>query len=88
MLHEKIREHAMKSSRRMKETGMASDLMKRIRRDKAFAGVMEDVERFLDPKAFIGRSAEQVETYLRDVVEPLVVERNNLLDEAADEITV
>jgi adenylosuccinate lyase len=87
-LHDKIRKHAMKSSRRMKETGKPSDLLKRIRRDKEFAGVMEEFDRFLDPKAFIGRSAEQVETYLREVVQPLVAERSDLLDEGAEEITI
>jgi adenylosuccinate lyase len=85
-LHEKIRKHAMKSIHRMKETGKVDDLLKRMRSDKDFAVVMEEIERFLDPKAFIGRSVEQVEMYLHAVVEPLVLERNDLLEDGAEEI--
>jgi adenylosuccinate lyase len=85
-LHEKIRKHAMKASRRMKETGKASDVLTRIRKDKDFEEVMEEVERFLDPRSFIGRSAQQVEDYLRDVVEPLLKKRQDLLDDSDGEV--
>jgi adenylosuccinate lyase len=48
---------------------MHNDLLDRLRRDPAFAGV--DWERLRDPKAFVGRAPRQVEEFLAEVVEPI-----------------
>lgn len=86
ILHEKIRNHALEASRRVKEKGEKSDLLERLRSDGAFKKVMEDEGRFLDPKLFIGRSPEQVDSFLANVVRPLLEKRRDLIRKLEDEV--
>ena len=71
-LHEVIREHSMAASRRVKEEGLDNDLIDRLRNDPAFAAIKDDFDSIIDPAAFIGRAPQQVETFLTEVVRPLL----------------
>jgi len=75
-LHERIRVHAQAAGKAVKEQGLKNDLLDRIAGDSAFGMRKEDMEKLLDPSLFIGRSREQVEEYLNDVIEPLLKEYN------------
>jgi hypothetical protein len=77
----------MEAGLRMKETGKANDLLKRMRDDEDFAGILEKDKHFLDPNAFIGRSPGQVTAYLDTVVEPLLEKRSGLIEENGEEIS-
>ncbi|HMP80745.1 MAG TPA: adenylosuccinate lyase [Pirellulaceae bacterium] len=68
-LHERIRQHSQAAARMVKEHGAANDLMDRLRRDDAFASI--DLEHVVDVNAFVGRAPEQVDEFVRDVVEPI-----------------
>lgn len=70
-LHEKIRKHAMEASRKIKSEGGENDLMQRIVADKSFR-LSADSEHTLDPSDFTGRSAGQVEEYIRGHIEPFL----------------
>ena len=70
-LHEKIRQHSMESSRRMKEEGADCDLLERLACDPAFGMTMEHLQTVLDPKLYIGRCPEQVDEFLRDYIQPI-----------------
>lgn len=70
-LHEKIREHAMASRKRVYEEGKENDLMERISNDKDFAAVKLDLKSFLKPERFMGRSIEQVEEFISGSVSPV-----------------
>ena len=70
-LHEKIRQHSMESSRRMKEEGADCDLLERLAGDPAFGMTMEHLQTVLDPKLYIGRCPEQVDEFLRDYIQPI-----------------
>ena len=67
--HEAIRRHSHAAAQRLKDTGLPNDLLQRLRGDPLFAGV--DLEQTLDPALFVGRAPEQVDRFLRDVVEPI-----------------
>lgn len=82
-LHERLREHSMAAARKVKEEGGDNDLIERICADPAFGLKREEVEAILDPARFTGRSAEQVEEYLRDVVNPVLDANRELLGERA-----
>jgi adenylosuccinate lyase len=72
-LHEVIRRHSLDVARAIAETGAANDLLDRLAADPAFRGVaMAEVARGLDAREFVGRSPEQVDEYLREVVDPLL----------------
>ncbi len=75
-LHEKIRVHAQAAARVVKEQGGKNDLLDRIAGDTAFGLNIEDMEKLLDPTLFIGRSREQVEEYLDEIIGPLLKEYN------------
>ena len=74
-LHEVIREHSMAASRRVKEEGLDNDLIDRLRNDPAFAAIKDDFDSIINPAAFIGRAPQQVESFLDEVVHPLLKER-------------
>ena len=46
--------------------------VRRIAADPAFMTTQEELEAVLDPNNFSGRSAEQVETFIGSVVDPLL----------------
>lgn len=72
-LHEVIRRHSMEVSRRVAEEGGDNDLLDRLASDPAFARAdLAAVKRDLDPLQFAGRSPQQVEEFLHDVVDPLI----------------
>lgn len=71
ILHERIRVHALEAMRRFKEEGLPNDLLERIIQDPAFAGVKDLLPTLLDPRRFIGRAPQQVEEFLREVIEPI-----------------
>ncbi len=74
-LHEVIREHSMAAARRVKEEGLDNDLIDRLRNDPAFAAIKDDFDSIINPAAFIGRAPQQVESFLAEVVRPLLAER-------------
>ncbi len=71
-LHEAIREHSMAAALRVKEEGGENDLLSRLAGDRLFDRVAVDFDHLLDPRKFIGRAPEQVEEFLREVVDPLL----------------
>ncbi|MEL7472524.1 MAG: lyase family protein [Planctomycetota bacterium] len=72
-LHEKIRVHAQEAGLRVKRDGLDNDLIERLRNDPAFASVHDRLTDgdLLDPMQYVGRSVEQVERFVKEVVEPL-----------------
>ncbi|QKK06842.1 MAG: adenylosuccinate lyase [Planctomycetota bacterium] len=77
--HERIRQHAQEAGMRVKQEGLDNDLLDRLRADPAFkskadGGMLSadlDWEGVMDPMNYIGRSVEQTERFIKDVVEPL-----------------
>ncbi len=68
-LHERIRVHSQAAAEQVKLHGRPNDLIGRLKADEAFAPV--DIDTVLDPAAFVGRSPQQVDEFLRDEVEPV-----------------
>mgnify|MGYP000304535280 CR=1 FL=1 len=71
-LHEKIREHSMAASRVVKVEGGENDLLERIAADEAFGVTLEELQSKLDPMKYVGRSKEQVDEYLANVIKPIL----------------
>ncbi len=72
-LHERIRRYSLEAQAAV-ERGGANPLVERIAADPDFRLTREEAERWLDPVAFTGRSAQQVDEFLAEVVEPLLAE--------------
>ncbi len=77
--HEHIRAHAQTAGLRVKQEGQDNDLLDRLKADKHFQSTARggtlsaelDWEGVLDPMKYVGRSVEQTERFIRDIVEPL-----------------
>ena len=74
-LHEAIREYAVDTARRMKETGCENDLAQRLLGDARFRLTEAELEELMDVRKFVGLAPEQAERYVLDTVRP-VLERN------------
>jgi adenylosuccinate lyase len=68
-LHERIRVHALAAAERLKDGAADNDLIDRIRADRAFPSV--DLDRVMDPRHFVGRSARQVDEFIIREIEPI-----------------
>ena len=68
-LHERVRVHSVESDKQVKEQGRSHDLLERLSRDPLFAGV--ELSQALDAQRYIGRSPQQVDEFVRDVVQPI-----------------
>jgi adenylosuccinate lyase len=69
--HETIRTHSIEAARAMKQGAPANDLLERLAADGSFGVGLEDLQGAIEPSRFIGRAAEQVDEFLRDVIRPL-----------------
>jgi adenylosuccinate lyase len=68
-LHEKIRVYSLEAQSAL-ERGGENPLIGRIAADPDFRMTREEAEAWIDPQAFTGRSAQQVDEFLAEVVEP------------------
>jgi adenylosuccinate lyase len=68
-LHERIRVHSQAAARKVKESGEENDMLSRLEADDAFRAV--DLSAALDQKRYVGRAPEQVDAFVRDIVDPL-----------------
>jgi len=72
-----IRKHSVEAARAMKDHGVPNDLFKRLAGDPAFGVPMDDLVTAADPRRFVGRSPEQVDEFLVEVVDPLLASARN-----------
>ncbi len=68
-LHERIRTHSQAAADEVKQQGRPNDLLERLTADDAFAGI--DLAAAVDATKLTGRSAEQVDEFLAEVVDPI-----------------
>ncbi len=69
-LHESIRQHSQAAAALVKQHGQSNDLLDRLANDPAFTNV--DIQAATEPRKFVGRAPEQVDTFVEEVVEPLL----------------
>ncbi len=83
-LHERLRQHSIAAGRAVKEEGLPNDLMERVCGDPAFGLTLEEGMALLQPENFTGRAPQQVEDYLREVIDPILEENRDLLGDKAE----
>jgi adenylosuccinate lyase len=71
-LHERIRRHTHAASERLKN-GEASDLLQRMSADEAFGLSLAQIHALVEPSRFVGRAPEQVDRFLAEEVEPVLL---------------
>jgi len=85
-LHERVRIHSVEAARQVKEHGLANDLLARLQADPLFSKV--DLNGALDAQRFTGRSPQQVDEFLHEIVSPIRERYPQDLQSAAEELKV
>jgi adenylosuccinate lyase len=67
--HEVVRTHAIEVAKQIKEKGIQNNLLDRLATETMFQGV--DLSIATDPSDFVGRAAEQVDSFCEQVVSPI-----------------
>ncbi len=83
-LHERIRELSMEAGRNVKVEGKENNLLELIAADPVFNMTLEDLQKTMEPARYIGRSKEQVEAFLVNVINPILEENKDLLGMKAE----
>ncbi len=78
-LHERIRELSMEAGRNVKVEGKDNNLLELIAADPAFNMSLEELQQTMEPSHYVGRSKEQVEAFLKNVVTPILDKNKELL---------
>ncbi len=78
-LHERIRQHSLAASHNIKKLGLENNLLQLISEDAYFNLSKGELLEIVDPKKYTGRSAEQVEDFLKDHLEPILKKHQDLL---------
>ncbi len=83
-LHEKIRTLSMEAGRNVKEKGLDNNLLELIAADESFNMSLDDLKKTMNPENYVGRSPEQVDEFLSQVVNPILEENKDILGITAE----
>lgn len=75
-LHEEIRKLSLEAGARVKKEGLDNDLFAHIKASNKFDISNED---YLDPKKYIGLAGEQVTSFIKEKVDPVLENNRDLL---------
>ena len=83
-VHEVIRVHSQEAALQVKKRGLDNDLIDRIRADKFFTPVHDDLDALLDPSTFTGRSEQQVSAFIDAELRPAIAPYEGRLSGVAE----
>jgi len=78
-LHEAIRVYSMEAGAVVKGEGKPNDLLERIKKDDLFKAVHDKLDSLIDPNAFVGRAPEQVDEFIEEEIDPILIKFADLL---------
>ena len=74
----------MEAGRNVKEKGLDNNLLELIAADPSFNLTLEELQKTMDPSKYTGRSEEQVEEFISDIVKPVLEENKDVLGLTAE----
>ena len=83
-LHERIRELSMEAGKNVKVEGKDNNLLELIAADPAFNLTLEELQKTMDPKKYVGRAKEQTEAFITKVVNPVLESHREMLGMTAE----
>ena len=83
-LHERIRELSMEAGKTVKVEGKDNNLLELIAADPAFNLTLEELQKTMDPKKYVGRAKEQTESFVAKVVTPVLDAHKEMLGMTAE----
>lgn len=86
--HEKIRVLSQEAANEVKQFGRDNDLISRIKNDPYFKPILEELLTLLDPTTFTGRASEQVDDFIKEEVEPILLKYKDDLKQQKKPVTL
>ena len=83
-LHEAIRRISVDVAKKIKLESGENDLLDRILADDCFNLTREELDEILDVKNFIGLATQQTESFIGDVIKPLLAENKEFMGAQAE----
>ena len=83
-LHERIRELSMEAGKTVKVEGKDNNLLELIAADPAFNLTLEELQKTMEPKKYVGRAKEQTEAFLTKVIQPVLDAHKDMLGMTAE----
>ncbi|MDY5663866.1 MAG: adenylosuccinate lyase [Blautia sp.] len=83
-LHERIRELSMEAGKTVKVEGKDNNLLELIAADPAFNLTLEELQKTMEPKKYVGRAKEQTEAFLAKVIQPVLDDHKDMLGMTAE----
>lgn len=83
-LHEKIRQLSMEAGRNVKVEGKDNNLLDLISKDPAFKLSLEQLQAAMQPERYVGRSPEQTQEFVDEVIAPILEANKELLGMRAE----
>lgn len=83
-LHELIRTLSMEAGKNVKEQGLDNNLLELIAAEPAFGLTLAELSATMEPSRYIGRAPEQVEEFLKEVINPILDANREFLGLTAD----
>ncbi len=83
-LHEAIRVHSMAAGKVVKEEGGDNDLLERIVGDPIFNLDRSAIDALMEPSQYVGRSPEQVDWFVKQVIQPILAHHGDNLKATVD----
>ena len=83
-LHKRIRELSMDAGKTVKVEGKDNNLLELIAADPAFNLTLEELQKTMEPKKYVGRAKEQTEAFLAKVIQPVLDDHKDMLGMTAE----
>ncbi len=83
-MHEQIRIHSIAAGSRVKQDGLNNDLLERIANDSLIPLDDKEIEKLMNPRAFVGRAPEQTVEFIEAEIDPLLNKYKDDLTRSAD----
>ena len=74
----------MQAGARVKSEGLDNNLCELIVNDPMFMITKEEMDSIMKPELFIGRSAEQFDEFLTELINPILEANKDILNETAE----
>lgn len=87
-LHERIRLHSLEAGRNVKDRGLPNNLIDLIADDPIFGMDRDDLTVHMEPSRYIGRCPEQVTSFLKQEIQPVLEKYRMVLSHKESELRV
>ena len=83
-LHKPLSIQALEAGKNVKERGLGNNMIDLLCADEEFGLSRDEIMALLKPENYTGRSANQVEEFIRDFIDPVIEKNRDSISEGAE----